>query len=236
VQSFTISDRGKAKRRRSNRCCLNDYPGDFLDVEEKLTGCVPGFVAGIDEAGRGPLAGPVVASAVILDPDNVPPGINDSKKLSPRKRSCLSEEIKRTAISVGIGIVSARAIDRINILQATRWAMTEALLSLNAEYGCVIVDGRKALPEAGVPVIGMIKGDLRCVTVAAASIVAKVARDRLMDHMDVLYPRYRFCDHKGYGTRAHVEALRKYGPTRIHRLSFEPVWSVLGGGCEEQEV
>jgi ribonuclease HII len=140
----------------------------------------------------------------------------------------LYEEIKRTAVSVGIGIVSARAIDRVNILEATRWAMTEAVRSLNVECECVIVDGM-ALPEARVPVIGMVKGDMKCVSVAAASIVAKVTRDRLMDRMDVLYPRYRFCDNRGYGTRAHVEALRRYGATRIHRLSFEPVWSTFEG-------
>ena len=114
--------------------------------------------------------------------------------------------------------------------------MTEALLSLRAAYRSVVVDGRKALPEAGVPVVGIIKGDMRCVSVAAASIVAKVTRDRLMDQMDLLYPRYRFSDHKGYGTKAHVEALRRFGPTRIHRLSFEPVSSSLGGGREEQKV
>jgi ribonuclease HII len=229
VQSFSISDRGKAKLRRSNSSCLRDYPGDFLDLEDRLTRCGLESIAGVDEAGRGPLAGPVVAGAVILRPDRVPLGIKDSKKLSPRQRSRLSEEIRQTAISVGIGIVSAGAIDRINILQATRWAMTEALRSLKAEYQCVIVDGRKALPEARVPVIGMVKGDMRCISVAAASIVAKVARDRLMDHMDLLYPRYRFSDHKGYGTKAHVEALRRFGPTRIHRLSFEPVSSAFEG-------
>jgi ribonuclease HII len=229
VQSFSIYGRGKAKLRRSNSSCLHDYPGDFLDLEERLTRCGLGLIAGVDEAGRGPLAGPVVASAVILDPEHVPLGIKDSKQLSPRQRLKLAGEIRRTSISVGIGIVSARAIDRVNILQATRWAMTEALRSLRAAYGCVIVDGRKALPEARVPVVGMVKGDMRCVSVAAASIVAKVTRDRLMDQMHLLYPRYRFSDHKGYGTRAHVEALRKFGPTRIHRLSFEPVLSSLEG-------
>lgn len=186
------------------------------------------MIAGVDEAGRGPLAGPVVASAVVLEPSGVPLGIGDSKRLSVGQRLRLCEEIRRSAISIGIGVVSARAIDKVNILEATRWAMTQAVLSLEVECACVVVDGR-ALPDVHVPVVGVVKGDARCVSIAAASIVAKVTRDRLMERMHVLYPRYRFADNKGYGTRHHIEALRRYGPTRIHRLSFEPVLNAFEG-------
>ena len=154
--------------------------------------------------------------------------MDDSKRLSVRERVRLCEEIKQTAVSVGIGVVSAVAIDTVNILEATRWAMTQAVLSLDVQCDCVVVDGA-ALPDVAVPVVGMVKGDARCVSIAAASIVAKVTRDRLMERMHVLYPRYSFLDNKGYGTRRHLEALRRYGPTRIHRLSFEPVLNALAG-------
>jgi ribonuclease HII len=185
------------------------------------------LIAGVDEAGRGPLAGPVVASAVILKPDHVPCGIRDSKQLTPRRRESLYEEIRSSAVSIGIGIVSARAIDRVNILEASLWAMTEAVQSLRVRCDCAIVDGN-SLPDLPIPVIAVVKGDSRCISVAAASIVAKVTRDRLMECMDVLYPRYYFRSNKGYGTRYHLEALRKYGPTRIHRVSFEPVLNAFG--------
>jgi ribonuclease HII len=228
VQSFSISDRGKAKPRKSNDDYQHCDAGKFLDIEARLRRCGTRLIAGVDEAGRGPLAGPVVASAVILSPDSIPPGIRDSKKLTARRRLDLFGRIRRSAISIGVGIVSARAIDRVNILEATKWAMIEAVQSLKIPCDGVLVDGR-ALPEMAVPVIGLIKGDDRCVSVAAASIIAKVTRDRLMVTMDGLYPRYRFRSHKGYGTPAHMEALRRYGPSRIHRFSFEPVSSAFGG-------
>jgi ribonuclease HII len=228
VQSFSISDRGRAKPHRSSPDHRLQRPGEFLDIEARLTDCGVGRIAGVDEAGRGPLAGPVVASAVILRQDDIPEGIRDSKQLTANQRERLYREIRKRALSVGIGIVSAQAIDRINILQATRWAMSEALQSLKSGCDCVIVDGR-VLPDTGMPAIGIIKGDSRCVSVAAASIVAKVTRDRLMDRMHLLYPRYSFRRNKGYGTRAHVEALKRCGPTRIHRLSFEPVLSTFEG-------
>jgi ribonuclease HII len=186
------------------------------------------MVAGVDEAGRGPLAGPVVAAAVILDPDHLPGGVRDSKTLTAARRLRIFTQIKKSAVAVGVGIVSAHAIDRVNILEASKWAMTEAVESLKTRCDCVIVDGR-ALPEMAVPVVGIVKGDARCVSVAAASIVAKVTRDRLMETMDLLYPRYSFRSNKGYGTRVHIEALKKFGPTRIHRFSFEPVANALGG-------
>jgi ribonuclease HII len=186
------------------------------------------LIAGVDEAGRGPLAGPVVAAAVVLRPDDIPDGIRDSKRLTPNQRKHLCAEIQRRALAIGVGMVSAVAIDKVNILQATRWAMSEALRSLKAGCDCAIVDGT-ALPDVEVPMIGIIKGDARCVSVAAASIVAKVTRDRLMDRMHLLYPRYSFRSNKGYGTKEHLEALRRHGPTRVHRFSFQPVWSAVEG-------
>jgi ribonuclease HII len=185
-------------------------------------------VAGVDEAGRGPLAGPVVASAVVLRQDDIPDGIKDSKKLTANQRERLCVKIEQSALSIGIGIVPALAIDRINILQATRWAMSKALQALGVGCDCAVVDGT-ALPDIGVPVIGMVKGDARCVSIAAASIVAKVTRDRLMDRMHLLFPRYCFRSNKGYGTRQHLEALKRYGPSRIHRFTFEPVLSTIEG-------
>jgi len=192
------------------------------------------LVAGVDEAGRGPLAGPVVAGAVILDWRRVPAGINDSKKLTPAARTRLFVEIEATAIAIGVGIVPPEVIDRANIVNATLQAMTEAVLSLGLEPDCVIVDGR-ILPALPMPTIGIIKGDARCVSVAAASIVAKVTRDRIMLDMDLLYPDYSFKRNKGYGTRDHLEALRRYGPTGIHRHSFEPVAAVAGGAGAQQK-
>lgn len=228
MQSFSILDRGKAKQRKSNDDFRHGDPGEFLDIEERLHQCGTRLIAGVDEAGRGPLAGPVVAAAVILSPDNIPQGIRDSKKLTARQRLRLFHQIRKSAISIGVGIVSARAIDMVNILEATKWAMVEAVESLKIRCDCVIVDGR-ALPRMALPVIGMIKGDARCISVASASVVAKVTRDRLMDTMDLLYPRYSFRYNKGYGTRVHIEALRRYGPTRIHRFSFQPVSTAAGG-------
>lgn len=226
MRSFSISDRGKARPHKSREHSPHNSPGEFLDLEERLRGKGLHLIAGVDEAGRGPLAGPVVASAVILRPDHVPSGIRDSKQLTPLQREHLYEKIRASALAIGIGIVSARAIDRVNILEATMWAMTEALHSLRVRCDCAIVDGN-ALPELPIPVIAVVKGDSRCISVAAASVVAKVTRDRLMECMDVLYPRYYFRSNKGYGTRHHLEALKKYGPTRIHRLSFEPVMSAF---------
>jgi ribonuclease HII len=186
------------------------------------------LIAGVDEAGRGPLAGPVVASAVILRPDRVPAGIQDSKQLGSGARSRLFEAILKDAVAVAVGVVSARTIDRMNILQATMLAMTRALGSLAVEPECVLVDGNR-LPELDIPAIAMVGGDRRSVSIAAASIVAKVMRDRFMERLDTVYPRYDLGRNKGYGTRAHIEALAKFGPTRVHRYSFQPVAGMMGG-------
>ncbi len=177
------------------------------------------WIAGIDEAGRGPLAGPVVAAAVIL-PDGYRNGdINDSKALSPARRETLYGVIGREAVAIGIGIVGPGDIDRMNILQATLRAMREAVENLSHPCDCLLIDGRNSLP---LPVHQktIIGGDGKSLSIASASIVAKVFRDRIMDEMDLRYPLYGFRKHKGYGTPEHRRALRDYGPCDIHRRSF----------------
>jgi ribonuclease HII len=197
-----------------------------------LTACGMGLVAGVDEAGRGPLAGPVVAGAVILRADRIPPGIKDSKQLSAPARRRAFDDIMAAALAVGVGVIPPEVIDHANIVGATLQAMAEAVRSLGLRPDCVVVDGRD-LPDLPVPVIGLIKGDARCVSVAAASILAKVTRDHIMLVMDTVYPQYALARNKGYGTRDHIEALRRYGPTRIHRFSFEPVLASLGARIAE---
>jgi ribonuclease HII len=184
-------------------------------------------VAGVDEAGRGPLAGPVVVSAVVMDPDRAPRGLADSKLLSPEDREYLYEKILDRAQAVSLGIASARMIDRLNILEATRWAMARAIDRLEEPLDCVLVDGN-SVPDVDLPAAAVVGGDGMIRSVAAASIVAKVTRDRLMKRMDSLFPRYFFKYNKGYGTPEHLRALRAHGPTRIHRFSFEPVARSLG--------
>lgn len=176
-------------------------------------------IAGIDEAGRGPLAGPVVAAAVILDPNVVIPGINDSKKLSEAKREFLYDEIYNKAISVGIGIVDEKTIDEINIKQATYMAMEIAINNLKVKPDCLLIDAEKLI---NVPIhqISIIKGDSLSISIAAASIIAKVTRDRILDEYDKKYPEYGFGKHKGYGTKQHIESIRNFGLLPIHRRSF----------------
>ncbi len=179
------------------------------------------IVCGIDEAGRGPWAGPVVAAAVILDPRNIPKGLNDSKKLTEAKREAMFEPIMQTA-QVGIGIISASRIDAINILRATHEAMIAAVLALPIQPTLALVDGNRAppLPCATETIIG---GDAKSLCIAAASIVAKVTRDRFMRQLDRQYPDYHFAAHKGYGTAAHAASLARFGPCPEHRKSFAPI-------------
>lgn len=181
------------------------------------------YIAGIDEAGRGPLAGPVVAAAVILPQDIYIPFINDSKKLSPEQRTDLFGIIRKKAISYGIGIVDNVQIDRINILQATFQAMAEAVRQLNPEPQVLLNDAVDNPHIQGIPQVPIIKGDTLSISIAAASILAKVTRDRIMDQFDTLYPGYGFAKHKGYFTREHQQALKQFGPSPIHRRSFAPV-------------
>lgn len=182
-------------------------------------------VAGVDEVGRGALAGPVVAAAVILDYGDVPTGVDDSKKLTPRMRERLACEIERRAVAYGIGRVDHDQIDRINIHQASLLAMRRAVKALQPKAEYVLIDGRHLLPELDCPQEAIVKGDARCVSIAAASILAKVTRDRLMKEFDETYPGYGFASHVGYNTRSHQEALARLGVSSIHRLSFHGVLS-----------
>ena len=178
-----------------------------------------GAVAGIDEAGRGPLAGPVVAAAVILPKDIFLPFLNDSKKVTEKRRDVLFDQIKQEAIAYGIGIASNALIDEINILQATYEAMREAVSKLNKTPDILLVDAVH-IPNINIKQVGIVKGDAKSVNIAAASILAKVTRDRLMLEYDKIYPEYGFASNKGYGTAKHIEALKAYGACDIHRRSF----------------
>lgn len=185
------------------------------------------YIAGIDEAGRGPLAGPVVAAAVILPRDFFVPGIDDSKRLKPSLREELSIEIKKSSLDWAIGIVSVPCLDQINIYQATKLAMITAVSNLSIKAQHLIIDAVK-LDELGIPQTPLVKGDSLSQSVACASILAKVERDAIMEGYDELYPGYGFIKHKGYGTREHMEALFRFGPCPVHRTSFEPVKSLTG--------
>ena len=178
-----------------------------------------GAVAGIDEAGRGPLAGPVVAAAVILPKDIFLPFVNDSKKVTEKRRDVLFDQIKQEAIAYGIGIASNALIDEINILQATYEAMREAISKLNKTPDILLVDAVH-IPGINIKQVGIVKGDAKSVNIAAASILAKVTRDRLMLEYDKIYPEYGFASNKGYGTAKHIEALKAYGACDIHRRTF----------------
>lgn len=176
-------------------------------------------VAGIDEAGRGTLAGPVVAAAIILPPGLRISGVDDSKKLSPAKREQLFDEIRSVAISIGVGFGSPQLIDRINILQATRHAMLEAVNQLTPRPDLLLIDGISTIAST-IQQKTIKKGDSLSLSIAAASIIAKVSRDRLMCQLDQEYPGYGFAAHKGYGCQSHMEAIRQLGPTKVHRLTF----------------
>ncbi len=177
------------------------------------------FICGIDEAGRGPLAGPVVAGAVILPKDDPILYLNDSKKLSEKKRAMLYEEIMARAAAVGVGMASHTRIDEINILQATYEAMRAAVQNLPVKPEILLNDA-VTIPEVDIPQVPIIKGDAKSVSIAAASIIAKVTRDRIMVEYDKEFPGYGFAGHKGYGTKAHIEALKELGPSPIHRRTF----------------
>lgn len=177
------------------------------------------YICGIDEVGRGPLAGPVVAGAVILPKDCDILYLNDSKQLSEKKREELYDVIMEKAVSTGLGFVSPERIDEINILQATYEAMREAIAKLSPRPD-LLLDDAVTIPKVAIRQVPIIKGDAKSISIAAASIIAKVTRDRLMVQYDSVFPEYGFASNKGYGAAAHIEALRKYGPTPIHRRSF----------------
>jgi ribonuclease HII len=188
--------------------------------EGKARGCGYRMVAGIDEAGRGPLAGPVIAAAVILPPGYEHPEITDSKKLSPRQRERLYGVIQQDAVSIGIGIIEAPEIDILNILRATLAAMKEAVLELSPTPDYLLIDGLNRI-DLAIPQETIIRGDSRSISVASASIVAKVSRDRLMEMYHRQFPQYNFLRNKGYGTREHREAILRFGRCKIHRRSFQ---------------
>lgn len=187
------------------------------------------YIAGIDEVGRGPLAGPVAAAAVILPPDFFLLGVNDSKKISAAKRIKLAVDIKREAVSWAVGFVFPPYLDKVNILNATREAMAMAARELSPLPDLLLIDAVK-IPDINISQLSIIKGDCLSISIACASILAKVERDRVMEAFDNLYPGYGFARHKGYATRQHIEALMRYGVTPIHRVSFEPIKSMILGG------
>ena len=195
-----------------------------LSLEFMMAG---GPVCGVDEAGRGPWAGPVSAGAVIFEPARIPEGLNDSKKLTERARAALEPRIMASALAWGVGFASVQEIDTLNILQATGLAMRRAVEALSVKPAHALVDGnyRFVLPCTVTPVVG---GDGKSLSIAAASILAKVARDRLMVEMDALYPGYGFAGHKGYHAAVHVEALARLGPCAIHRRSWAPIRALIG--------
>lgn len=178
------------------------------------------YLCGIDEAGRGPLAGPVVVAAVIMPKDSKLEGVNDSKKVSEKKRELLYEQIKEEAISYSVAIVDEKEIDQVNILNATKEGLTTAIRGLKVKPERIIVDALTGIDTCGIPYDSVIKGDAKCYSIAAASILAKVTRDRIMRKMDEVYPEYGFEKHKGYGTAAHIAAIKEYGLCPIHRKSF----------------
>ena len=178
------------------------------------------YIAGIDEAGRGPLAGPVVVACVVLPENSMIEGVNDSKKISEAKREKLYDIIIQEAISYGVGIIYQDEIDEINILQATKKGVTEAIKQMEVKPNIIMVDALNGIDTMGIPYKSIIKGDAKCYSIAAASIIAKVTRDRIMREWDKVYPEYGFASHKGYGTAKHIAAIKEFGPCPIHRKTF----------------
>ncbi|HCG8600830.1 TPA: ribonuclease HII [Vibrio parahaemolyticus] len=185
------------------------------------------LIAGVDEVGRGPLVGDVVTAAVILDPNNPIEGLNDSKKLSEKKRLALLPEIKEKALAWAVGRCSPEEIDELNILQATMVAMQRAIAGLKVQPDLVLIDGNRC-PELPMDSQAVVKGDLRVAEISAASIIAKVVRDQEMEELDKQYPQFGFAKHKGYPTKAHFEAIEQHGVISEHRKSFKPVKKALG--------
>lgn len=191
----------------------------MLEIEDDLYLKGYKLICGVDEAGRGPLCGPVVAAAVILKPDDMIEGVNDSKKISPKKREELYEVIMNKALAVGVGIKDVDVIEKVNILNATKLAMKEAIENLKVRPEYVLIDGNQMI-DIDIKAQTVVSGDAKSESIAAASIIAKVTRDRMLIEYDKKYPEYGFKNHKGYGTKAHIEAIKKYGLTPIHRKSF----------------
>lgn len=195
-----------------------------FDIERSF-GAPDAIICGVDEVGRGPLAGPVVTAAVILDPENIPHSLNDSKKLSAKKRALISKEILATA-ECAFGEASLEEIDELNILHATMLAMQRAVANLPRKVDHILVDGNR-LPQFDAPASAIIKGDQKSVSIAAASIIAKEKRDLLMKKLHEMHPEYGWNQNSGYGTKMHMEALNLVGPSRFHRKSFAPIRNLM---------
>lgn len=193
---------------------------ELKKIENEIYNTGVQTICGIDEAGRGPLAGPVVVAAVIMPKDSFIEGVNDSKKVSEKKREALYEQITNEAIAWGVGIIDQKEIDEINILNATKKGLTTAIKELKVKPDRIIVDALDKIDTLGIPYTPIIKGDAKCYSIAAASIIAKVTRDRIMRQWDEIYPMYGFEKHKGYGTAMHMQAIREYGLCPLHRRSF----------------
>ncbi|MEE9443665.1 MAG: ribonuclease HII [candidate division Zixibacteria bacterium] len=200
---------------------------ESCDLESKLRETGRQIIAGVDEAGRGPLAGPVVAAAVILPDSGMIPGLDDSKKLSAARRDILFDRIVTSGAEYAVGIVDNEMIDRINILRASLRAMAQAVCKLSKKPDFVMVDGNQPIPNLELAQATIVGGDAICPSISAASIIAKVTRDRIMDHYDKLYADFSFSKHKGYPTAEHLDQLKTYGVTPIHRKSFKPVAEAL---------
>lgn len=199
----------------------------MLDLEKEYYSEKVKVIVGVDEAGRGPLCGPVVAAACILPKGYHNEHINDSKKLTEKKREIAYQEIINDALAYGVGIVDAKRIDEINIYQATKEAMSKAINQINISYDLILTDAMK-LENQKVEVVPIIKGDAKVESIAAASIIAKVTRDHMLEEMDKKYPQYGFISHKGYGTKKHIEAIKKFGIIKgFHRETYEPIKSMI---------
>lgn len=190
------------------------------EIENNLYKQGLNYIAGIDEAGRGPLAGPVVVGIAIMTPDSFIEGVNDSKKISEKKREALYQKIIDEAVDWSVGIVDQKEIDEINILNATKKALTMAIKNLKIKPERILVDALEHIDTCQIPYTSIIKGDAKAYSISAASIIAKVTRDRIMREYDEIYPQYGFAKHKGYGTAEHMKAIREYGACPIHRKSF----------------
>ena len=190
------------------------------EEEEKLYNTGLNYICGIDEAGRGPLAGPVVVGAAILPKNSFIEGVNDSKKVSEKKREILYEKITEEAIAWSVGIIDQKMIDEVNILNATKLGVTESLTKLKKKPELILVDALQNMDTLGINYKSIIKGDAKCYCIAAASVIAKVTRDRIMRQWDEVFPEYGFAKHKGYGTKTHIEAIKQYGICPLHRKTF----------------
>ena len=208
---------------------------DLLVYEKELYKEGYHLICGTDEAGRGPLVGPVVAAAVILPENFELEGLNDSKQLSEKKREKFFPIIKEKAIAYGIGIVDAKTIDEINIYEASRLAMKKAISEMKVEPDYVLTDAMP-IPDYPIPVKPIIHGDALSLSIAAASVLAKVTRDHILYELDKKYPEYELKNHKGYPTKRHLELLRKYGPTKEYRFTYKPVRDLISKGDESEEV